>query len=57
MQVARINKTIRKALDNDTSLAGRIYTLFCEQSITTIFVLAAISITIATIAFAITGIF
>ena len=57
MQVARINKTIRKVLDNDTSLAGRIWTLSCERSITTIFVLAAISVTIATIPFAITGIF
>ena len=45
-QVARIKQTIEKVLDKDTSLAGRICTLFREQGITIFSIPTALSMTI-----------
>ena len=56
-QVGRIKQTLEKVLDKDTSLAKRIRTLFCEQGITIFSILAAFSVTIATIVLAITCVF
>ena len=56
-QVARIKQTIEKVLDQNTSLAERIRTLFREQCITIFSKLTALSMTISTIALAITGAF
>ena len=56
-QVARIKQTIEKILDQDTSLAERIRTLFLEQGITTFSILTAFSMTISTIVLAITDVF
>ena len=56
-QVARIKQTIAKVLDQDTSLAERIRTLFRERGITIITILTAFSMTISTIVLAITGVF
>ena len=56
-QVTRIRQTIAKVLDQDTSLAERIRTLFSEQGITIFSLLAAFSMTISTIVLAITGVF
>ena len=56
-QVARIKQTIEKVLDQDTSLAERIRTLFLEQGTTTFSILTAFSMTISTIVLAITGVF
>ena len=56
-QVSRIKQTIEKALDQNTSLAERICTLFREQGITIFSVLTAFSMTISTIALDITGAF
>ena len=57
IQVARIKQTIEKVLDQNTSLAERIRTLFREQGITIFSILTALSITISTIVLAITGVF
>ena len=56
-QVARIRQTIAKVLDQDTPLVEIIRTLFCEQRITIFSILAAFSMIISTIAFAIIGVF
>ena len=56
-QVARIKQTIEKVLDQNTSLAERIRTLFCEQGITIFSILTAFSMTISTIVLAITSVF
>ena len=56
-QVARIKQIITKVLDQDTSLAERIRTLFREQSITIFSILTALSMTISTIVLVITGVF
>ena len=56
-QVARIRQTLEKVLNKNTSLAERIRTLFREQGITIFSILTALSMTISTIAFAITGFF
>ena len=48
-QVARIKQTLEKGLDEDTSLAERIRTLFKEQGITIFSILTALSMTISTI--------
>ena len=56
-QVARIKQTIAKVLHKNTSLEERIRTLFREQGITIFLILTALSMTISTIALAITGIF
>ena len=57
IQVARIKQTLEKLLDKDTSLAESIRTLFREQGITIFLILTALSMTISTIALAITGVF
>ena len=54
--MTRIKQTISKVLDQDTSLAERICTLFRERGITIFSVLTAFSMTISTIVLAITGI-
>ena len=56
-QVARIKQTLEKVLDKNTSLAERIRTLFREQGINIFSLLTALSMTISTIALAITGVF
>ena len=56
-QVARIRQTLEKVLDQDTSSAERISTLFHEQDITIFSILAALSMTISTIVLAITSVF
>ena len=56
-QVARIKQTLEKILDQNTSLAERICTLFWEQGITVFSILTDLSMTISTIVLAITGVF
>ena len=56
-QVARIKQTLEKVLDQNTSLAERIRTLFREQGITIFSILTALSMTISTIVLAITSVF
>ena len=56
-QVTRIKQALEKVLDKNTSLAERIRTLFREQMITVASILTALSMTIATIVLAITGVF
>ena len=56
-QVARIRQTLEKVLDQNTSLAERIHTLFCEQGITIFSILMALSTTISKTVFAIRGVF
>ena len=48
---------MEKVLDQNTSLAERIRTLFCEQDITIFSILTAFSMTISTIALPISGAF
>ena len=55
-QVARIKQTLGKVLDQNTSLAEKIRTLFKELGITIFSILATFSMTISTIALAITGV-
>ena len=47
----------KKVLDKDTSLAERTRTLFHEQGITIFSIMTVLSMTISTIALAITGVF
>ena len=56
-QTARIKQTIEKVLDQNTSLAERIRTLFYQQGITIFSILTALSMTTSTIVLAITGVF
>ena len=56
-QVARIKQTLEKVLDQNTSLAERIFTLFHEQGITIFSILTVFSMTISMIVIAITGAF
>ena len=56
-QVARIKQTLVKVLDQNTSLADRIRTLFREHGITIFSILTAFSMTISTIVLAIMGAF
>ena len=56
-QVARIKQILEKVLDQNTSLAERIRTLFREQGRTIFSILTAFSMTISTIVLAITGAF
>ena len=56
-QVGRIRQTLEKFLDKNTSLAGRIHTLFRKQGITIFSMLTALSMTISTIVLSITGVF
>ena len=56
-QVARIKQTLEKVLDKNTSLAGRIRTLFREQGIIIFSILTAYSMNISKIVLAITGVF
>ena len=54
-QVARIKQTIAKVLDQDTPMAERICTLFCEQGLTMFSIVTAFSMIISTIVLTITG--
>ena len=56
-QVARIKQTLAKVLDQNTSLAERIHTLFRVHGITIFSILTAFSMTISTVVLAIIGIF
>ena len=56
-EVARIKQTLEKVLDKDTSLPERIRTLSCEQAITIISILTALSMTISIIVLNITSVF
>ena len=56
-QIVRIKQTAEKVHDKNTSLAERIRTLFREQGIIIFSILTALSMTISTIALAITGVF
>ena len=56
-QVARIKQTLEKVLDQNTSLAERIFTLFHEQGITIFPILIVFSMAISIIVLAITGAF
>ena len=56
-QVARIKQTLEKVLDNNTSLAEKIRTLFREQGITIFSILTALSMIISTNVLAVTGVF
>ena len=56
-QVTRIKQTLEKIFDKNTSLAGRIRTLFFAQGITIFSIMTAFSMTISTTVLAITGVF
>ena len=56
-QVAKIKQSIEKVLDQNTSLAERICTLFCEQGITIFSILTALLMAISTTVLAITSAF
>ena len=56
-QVAKIKQTLEKVLDKNTSLAERIRALLREQGITIAAILTALSMTISTTVFDITGVF
>ena len=55
-QFSRIKQTLQKVLDKDAPLLERIRTLFRKQGLTIASILSALSMTIATIVLAITGI-
>ena len=55
--VVRIKQTLEKVLDQNTSLAEKIRTLFHEKGIAKFSILTAFSMTISTIVLAITGVF
>ncbi len=54
-QISRIRETINRVLNEDTTLAERIRTLFREQGITIVSILTAIGMTISTLVLALTG--
>lgn len=54
-QISRIRETINKVLNEDTTLAERIRTLFREQGITMASILTAIGMAISTLVLALTG--
>ena len=54
-QISRIRETIGRLLNEDTTLAERIRTLFREQGITVVAVLTAIGMAISTLVLALTG--
>ena len=54
-QISRIRETFRRILDEDTTLAERIRTLFREQGITIASILTAIGMAISTLVLALTG--
>ena len=56
-QDARNKHTLEKVLDQNTSLAERIRTLFNEQVISIFLILTALSMTISTIVLSIIGVF
>ena len=56
-QVVRIKQTIEKVLDESKSLVKITRTLFCEQGITIVSILTALSMTIPTIVLAVTDVF
>ena len=54
--MARIKQTFDKVLDQNTSLAEIVRTLFSEQGITIFSILTGLLMTISTIVLAITGV-
>lgn len=54
-QITRIRETINRILNEDTTLAERIRTLFREQGITIVSILTAVGMTISTLVLALTG--
>ena len=54
-QINRMRETIRRILHEDTMLAERIRTLFCEQGITIASILTAIGMAVSTLVLALTG--
>lgn len=54
-QISRMRETIRRILEEDTTLAERIRTLFREQGITIVSILTAFGMIISTIVLAVTG--
>ena len=54
-QISRIRETIRRILNEDTTLVERLKTLFREQGVTIASVLTALGMTISTVVLALTG--
>ena len=54
-QISRMRETIRRMIDEDTTLAERVRTLFREQGITIASILTAIGMAISTLVLALTG--
>ena len=54
-QINRMRETIRRILNEDTTLAERIRTLFREQGVTIVSILTAIGMAISTLVLALTG--
>ena len=49
LQISRIKETVRKMFNSDTTLRGKIRTLFPEQGITVVSIVAAINLAISTL--------
>ena len=54
-QISRIRETISRILHEDTTLAERVRTLFCEQGVTLVSILTAIGMAISTLVLSLTG--
>ena len=54
-QINRLRETISRILHEDTTLAERVHTLFCEQGVTLVSILTAIGMAISTLVLALTG--
>ena len=54
-QISRIRETIGRVLNEDTTLAERVRTLFREQGVTLVSILTAIGMAISTLVLALTG--
>ena len=54
-QISRIRKTIGRVLNEDTTLAERVRTLFREQGVTLVSILTAVGMAISTLVLALTG--
>ena len=54
-QISRIRETIGRVLNEDTTLAERVRTLFCEQGVTLVSILTAVGMAISTLVLALTG--
>ena len=54
-QISRIRETIGRVLNEDTTLAERVRTLFREQGVTLVSILTAVGMAISTLVLALTG--